>query len=185
MPTASRRAQCKLYDKPRPSHNTSPERTSATFNGSLVHHGTSCPATSGKGRSIRGTRRRRYLERLLEIRDRPPGSVVAGLIRPRWQTAFRIGCGAHFEMRAVYPGALKQDDTKGSITIAIRCPYDNAKAESFMKTSNGRRSTAEPTATSTTRGRQSLSFWKTSTIGSACTRRLPLDRQPNSKQTCR
>ena len=34
------------------------------------------------------------------------------------KTVFRIGCGAHFDMRVVYPGAPKQDDTKGSITIA-------------------------------------------------------------------
>ena len=35
------------------------------------------------------------------------------------KTVFRIGCGAHFDMRAVYPGASpKQDDTKASITIA-------------------------------------------------------------------
>ena len=36
----------------------------------------------------------------------------------RGETVFRIGCGAHFDMRAVYPGAAKQDDTKASITIA-------------------------------------------------------------------
>jgi hypothetical protein len=35
------------------------------------------------------------------------------------KTVFRIGCGAHFEMDAVYPGeAPKQDHTKASITIA-------------------------------------------------------------------
>lgn len=34
------------------------------------------------------------------------------------KTVFRIGCGAHFDMRAVYPGAPKKDDTKVSITIA-------------------------------------------------------------------
>jgi hypothetical protein len=36
----------------------------------------------------------------------------------RGKTVFRIGCGAHFDMRAVYPGAPKPDDTKVSITIA-------------------------------------------------------------------
>ena len=36
----------------------------------------------------------------------------------RGKTVFRIGCGAHFDMRVVYPGAAKQDDTKASITIA-------------------------------------------------------------------
>jgi len=37
----------------------------------------------------------------------------------RGKTVFRIGCGAHYEMDAVYPGAApKQDDTKASITIA-------------------------------------------------------------------
>ena len=37
----------------------------------------------------------------------------------RGKTIFRIGCGAHYEMDAVYPGAApKQDDTKASITIA-------------------------------------------------------------------
>jgi hypothetical protein len=36
----------------------------------------------------------------------------------RGKTVFRIGCGAHFDMRAVYPAAPKQDDTKVSITIA-------------------------------------------------------------------
>lgn len=34
------------------------------------------------------------------------------------KTVFRIGCGAHFDMRALYPGAPKKDDTKVSITIA-------------------------------------------------------------------
>jgi hypothetical protein len=35
------------------------------------------------------------------------------------QTIFRIYCGTHFELDAVYPGASpKQDDTKASITIA-------------------------------------------------------------------
>jgi hypothetical protein len=35
------------------------------------------------------------------------------------RTIFRIFCGVHFEMDAVYPGASpKQDDTKASITIA-------------------------------------------------------------------
>jgi hypothetical protein len=35
------------------------------------------------------------------------------------KTVFRIGCGVHYEMDAVYPGAApKQDDTKASITIA-------------------------------------------------------------------
>src|SRR6516162_2981386 len=35
------------------------------------------------------------------------------------RTVFRIGCGVHYEMSAVYPGAApKQDDTKASITIA-------------------------------------------------------------------
>lgn len=42
-----------------------------------------------------------------------------GYYDTRGKTVFRIGCGAHFDMRAVYPGAPpKQDDTKGSITIA-------------------------------------------------------------------
>jgi hypothetical protein len=36
----------------------------------------------------------------------------------RGKSVFRIGCGAHFDMRAVYPAAPKQDDTKVSITIA-------------------------------------------------------------------
>jgi hypothetical protein len=35
------------------------------------------------------------------------------------KTVFRIGCGAHFDMHAVYPGSPKQDEfTKVSITIA-------------------------------------------------------------------
>jgi hypothetical protein len=34
------------------------------------------------------------------------------------KTVFRIGCGAHFDMRAVYPGASNKTDTKVSITIA-------------------------------------------------------------------
>ena len=35
------------------------------------------------------------------------------------KTVFRMGCGTHFEMDAVYPGgAPKQDHTKASITIA-------------------------------------------------------------------
>ena len=36
----------------------------------------------------------------------------------RGKSVFRIGCGAHFDMRAVYPAAPKQGDTKVSITIA-------------------------------------------------------------------
>jgi hypothetical protein len=37
---------------------------------------------------------------------------------PAGKTVFRIGCGAHFDMRAAYPGAPKPDDTKATITIA-------------------------------------------------------------------
>jgi hypothetical protein len=36
----------------------------------------------------------------------------------RGKTVFRIGCGVHFEMSAVYPGAAPKEDTTGSITIA-------------------------------------------------------------------
>jgi hypothetical protein len=36
----------------------------------------------------------------------------------RGKTVFRIGCAAHFDMRAVYPGAPKKNDTKVSITIS-------------------------------------------------------------------
>ena len=42
-----------------------------------------------------------------------------GYYDPRGKRVFSIGCGAHFEMDAVYPGgAPKQADTKASITIA-------------------------------------------------------------------
>lgn len=41
-----------------------------------------------------------------------------GYYDSRGKTVFRIGCGAHFEMNAVYPGAPKQEHTPGSITIA-------------------------------------------------------------------
>jgi hypothetical protein len=41
-----------------------------------------------------------------------------GYYDTRGKTVFRIGCGAHFEMDAVYPGAPKQEHTPGSITIA-------------------------------------------------------------------
>jgi hypothetical protein len=41
-----------------------------------------------------------------------------GYYDTRGKTVLRIGCGAHFDMRAVYPAAPKQDDTKASITIA-------------------------------------------------------------------
>jgi hypothetical protein len=36
----------------------------------------------------------------------------------RGRTIFRIYCGTHFEMDAVYPGAAPKEDTTGSITIA-------------------------------------------------------------------
>ncbi len=42
-----------------------------------------------------------------------------GYYDTRRKTVFRIGCGAHFEMDAVYPGAPpKQEHTAGSITIS-------------------------------------------------------------------
>jgi hypothetical protein len=41
-----------------------------------------------------------------------------GFYDSKGKTVFRIGCGAHFDMRVVYPGAPKPDDTKASITIA-------------------------------------------------------------------
>ena len=42
-----------------------------------------------------------------------------GFYETTGKTVFRIGCGAHFEIDAVYPGgAPKQDHTKASITIA-------------------------------------------------------------------
>ncbi|MGY3394171.1 hypothetical protein ACVWW6_006762 [Bradyrhizobium sp. USDA 3311] len=51
----------------------------------------------------------------IDRQDRP----YLGYYDTRGKTVFRIGCGAHFEMDAVYPGeAPKQDHTKASITIA-------------------------------------------------------------------
>src|SRR5215813_15543864 len=50
--------------------------------------------------------------------------------------------------------------------------------------SSRRRSTEQPTATSTTRARRSAPSSKTSTTAAACTRRSPIDRLPNLKQTC-
>jgi hypothetical protein len=41
-----------------------------------------------------------------------------GYYDPKGKTVFRIGCGAHFDMRAVYPGTPKKSETKASITIA-------------------------------------------------------------------
>ena len=42
-----------------------------------------------------------------------------GFYETTGKTVFRIGCGAHFEIDAVYPGGVpKQDHTKASITIA-------------------------------------------------------------------
>jgi len=51
----------------------------------------------------------------IDRQDRP----WLGYYDTRGKTVFRMGCGTHFEMDAVYPGAApKQEDTKASITIA-------------------------------------------------------------------
>jgi hypothetical protein len=51
----------------------------------------------------------------IDRQDRP----YLGYYDPRGKTVFRIGCGVHFEIDAVYPGgAPKQDHTEASITIA-------------------------------------------------------------------
>ena len=69
-------------------------------------------------RSVRGTRRRRCLERLwkfeIDRRDQPALSYYDTSGR----RIFGIACGAHFEMNAVYPGAAPKEATPGSITIA-------------------------------------------------------------------
>ena len=49
---------------------------------------------------------------------RVPGKPALSYYDTRGKTVFRISCGAHFDMRAVYPAAPKRDDTKVSITIA-------------------------------------------------------------------
>jgi hypothetical protein len=52
----------------------------------------------------------------IDRQDRP----WLGFYETTGKTVFRIGCGTHFEIDAVYPGeAPKQDHTKASITIAI------------------------------------------------------------------
>lgn len=51
----------------------------------------------------------------IDRQDRP----YLGYYDTRGKTVFRIGCGTHFEMDAVYPGgAPKADHTGASITIA-------------------------------------------------------------------
>jgi hypothetical protein len=50
----------------------------------------------------------------IDRQDRP----YLGYYDTRGRTVFRVGCGTHFELDAVYPGeAPKQDATKASITI--------------------------------------------------------------------
>jgi hypothetical protein len=39
------------------------------------------------------------------------------------KTVFWVGCGAHFLMRSVYPGAPKKDDDKAAITLANRTTH--------------------------------------------------------------
>ena len=51
----------------------------------------------------------------IDRQDRP----WLGFYDTTGKTVFRIGCGTHFEIDAVYPGeAPKQDHTEASITIA-------------------------------------------------------------------
>ena len=53
----------------------------------------------------------------LEIDHRRDG-VYLGYYDTSGKTVFRIGCGTHFEMDAVYPGGAPKQDTPASITIA-------------------------------------------------------------------
>ena len=45
------------------------------------------------------------------------GNPMLAYYDTRGRTIFRIYCGTHFEMDAVYPGAAPKEDTTGSITI--------------------------------------------------------------------
>jgi hypothetical protein len=45
------------------------------------------------------------------------------------KTVFWVGCGAHFLMRAVYPGAPKKDDDKATITLANRTTHMDLAGE--------------------------------------------------------
>ena len=48
------------------------------------------------------------------------------------KTVFRISCGAHFGMYAVYPAAPNQDDTKGSITNRVQAKIEIANGKTQM-----------------------------------------------------
>jgi putative transposase len=63
-------------------------------------------------------------------------------------------------------------------------PYDNAQAESFMKTLKQGRPTDATIGMSTTPATGSGRSSNRSTIVSDCTRRWPIGRRPSSKQAC-
>jgi transposase InsO family protein len=102
----------------------------------------------------------------------PPGSLIHHSDR-----------GVQYACRD-YTGLLEAHDIRPSMS-RIGCPYDNAKAESFMKTLKQEEVDGRTYATSTTRARRSADSSRRSTIAAACTRHWRIDRPPSLKHTCR
>jgi transposase InsO family protein len=86
--------------------------------------------------------------------------------------------GAQYASRD-YTAQLQQHGIPISMS-RLATPSDNAQAESFMKLSNTRKSTAPSIATSRKPRLRSSSFWRKSTTSSACIRRWAIVRRWSS-----
>jgi hypothetical protein len=91
------------------------------------------------------------------------------------KTVFRFGCGTHYELDTVYPGAApKQDHTEASITIANGktqmdfAGFTYTEPESFPPNTSlfNRRTSAIPTSTATNGARWKIASWTFWTPGS-------------------
>nr|WP_276573574.1 MULTISPECIES: integrase core domain-containing protein [unclassified Bradyrhizobium] len=83
-----------------------------------------------------------------------------------------------------YADLLQRHDIAPSMS-RVGNPYDNAKAESFMKTLKQERSTARLTAMRSMPEMQSPPPSRTCTIANGCARLWPTGRLPSSKQIYR
>ena len=112
------------------------------------------------------------LEAALGDREVVPGGLVHHSDR-----GVQYACGA-------YIGRLAAAGIQPSMS-RVGCPYDNAMAESFMKTLKAEEVDGRASAISPPRRLRSAHSSRRCTIASACIRRSPTARRRSSKQTWR
>ena len=108
----------------------------------------------------------------IETRQPTPGSLIHHSDR-----GIQYACRDYTEL-------LQQHDIAASMS-RVGNPYDNAKAESFMKTLKQEEETAKPTVMRSRPLMPSVPSSKRCTIANGCTRRWPTGLPPSLKQIYR